>query len=379
MPTPSDASPGLHLQRTRERRTEVDALTARLGGPVGLAGVLADLNRTATVGSVPALAASWGFRWDAQDDGSRRWWPQGITCSGDAAAHDAAVDGAVTDGAVDGRRVLLTSAYAKERDGVGMGARISVVDVTDPGRVRYRHVLLVDAGLSDDELVLRPVKVHAGGLTWHGGHLHVAGTLRGLSSFRLADICAVPAGGDPRRLGPGPNGSVDAFGYRYLLPLRFSYEGRAGEGAEPMRYSFVSLDRSTSPPALVAGEYAPRRAAGGTRLARYGIEKATSLPGTEPGAGAGTDLVRALAVENGVRQMQGACVVDGRHYVTTSAGGYRRGSLWVGDPGCLRRYGGVLPIGPEDLTYWPETDELWSLSEYPHHRFVFAMDRSRFT
>jgi hypothetical protein len=30
-------------------------------------------------------------------------------------------------------------------------------------------------------------------------------------------------------------------------------------------------------------------------------------------------------------------------------------------------------MGPEDLSYWPSRDELWSLSEHPHRRWVFAM------
>jgi hypothetical protein len=37
----------------------------------------------------------------------------------------------------------------------------------------------------------------------------------------------------------------------------------------------------------------------------------------------------------------------------------------------------VLPVGVEDLSYWPSEDRLWSLSEYPGRRFVFAMDRAR--
>ena len=33
--------------------------------------------------------------------------------------------------------------------------------------------------------------------------------------------------------------------------------------------------------------------------------------------------------------------------------------------------------GPEDIVYWPETDLLWSVSEHPGRRWVFAMNRSR--
>ena len=51
--------------------------------------------------------------------------------------------------------------------------------------------------------------------------------------------------------------------------------------------------------------------------------------------------------------MQGAAVVDGTWFVTTSRGRYRLGSVWVGRPGALREHRWQLPVGPEDITYWP--------------------------
>jgi hypothetical protein len=51
--------------------------------------------------------------------------------------------------------------------------------------------------------------------------------------------------------------------------------------------------------------------------------------------------------------------------------------LYVGRPGAFRRHARVLPVGVEDLAYWPSRDELWTLSEYPGRRFVLAMERSR--
>ena len=49
---------GVHLVRTAERAAEIDALAERLGGRVGLAGVLDDLNREAIPSRVPGLARS---------------------------------------------------------------------------------------------------------------------------------------------------------------------------------------------------------------------------------------------------------------------------------------------------------------------------------
>ena len=254
---------GVHLVRTAERVAEVDALAERLGGRVGLAGVLDDLNRTARPGRVPGLAVSWGFRWDGEDERSRRWWPQGITTSADASEAEA----------VAGRSVVVTSAYSKTVDGYSKGARLSFVDVSDRTAVRYRHVLLVEAHLDEHgRLDLRPVPLHAGGIVWHGDHLHVAGTRRGLATFRLDDILRVPSGGDPTRLGIDGD-DVHGFGYRYVLPVRFGYEAVTGDGLEQLRYSFLSLDRSASPHELVAGEYGSGSMT--TRLVRYEIDPAT--------------------------------------------------------------------------------------------------------
>jgi hypothetical protein len=352
---------GVHLLRGADRVEEVEALAARLGGRVGLRGVLGDLNRRARAARVPAPAAVWGFRWDRDDLRSARWWPQGITTSADA--HEPEV--------AEGRSVLVTSAYSHQVEGYGQGARLTFVDLTDPSDIRYRHVLLVEPFLRDDGAVdVRPVTVHAGGIVWHGDHVHVAGTARGFSSFRLDDIVRVPAG-DPARLRVRDD-RVDGFGFRYFLPVRFTYDGHTGRGLPRMRYSFASLDRSVSPHQLVAGEYG--RDGLTTRLVRYEVDPLTSLLRAEDD---GRSLPTMLD-DGGVPGMQGATVVEGTWFVTTSRGRYRLGSVWVGRPGHLREHRRQLPVGPEDITYWPSRDQLWSLSEYPGARYVYAMPRRRF-
>lgn len=344
--------PGVHLVRGEDRAPEVDALAARLGGRAGLDGVLADLNRTATPVRVPGLAVRWGFRWQHDDQSTRRWWPQGITTSADAGP----------DESHSGRRVLMTSAYSKQVDGRSYGSRISVVDITDRGEIRYRHVLLVEPFVDDDGRPgVRPLHVHAGGIVWHGEHLHVAGTRHGFCTFRIDDALRVPDAA-----------GLDVFGYRYVLPLRFRYDAVTADGHDDLRYSFLSLDRSASPHELVAGEYGRDEMT--TRLARYELDATTGLL-TSGDDGAARPLILD---DRGIGHTQGAVVVDGRWYLTTSAGQYRLGSIWSGTPGDLRRHRFALPVGPEDITYWPSTDELWSLSEYPGHRYVFAMPRAQF-
>src|SRR4029078_10702367 len=70
------------------------------------------------------------------------------------------------------------------------GVRITFVDLAG---LRYRHVLLVVPVLDQHGmLVLRPLRVHAGGVVWTGPHLRVAATARGLVTCRVDDIMRVP-------------------------------------------------------------------------------------------------------------------------------------------------------------------------------------------
>lgn len=352
---------GVHLSRTDERVDEIDALASRLGGRVGLSAVLSDLNRTATVTTVPGQAPIWGFKWNSEDNRSQRWFPQGITTSADQGHPES----------VDGRNVVCTSWYSQVVKRLDKGARVTFVDITS-SPPRYRHVLLVEPVLDESgDVDLRPVHIHAGGVVWHGDYLHVAGTARGIYSFRLDDIVRVDSTGDDSSLGFRDDGRVDTFGYRYLLPVRFTYDAVTEDGHEELRYSFLSIDRGSSPHELIAGEWGKRSMS--TRLLRFEIDPSTSL------LRASTDgITRPLFLGNGVHHMQGATVVERAYYVTTSSGRYGYGTLYVGQPGRFTQYAKVLPIGVEDITYWPSRDELWSLTEYPARRYVFAMNRAEF-
>lgn len=328
-------SNGVHLRRTDENIAEIKALAGRHGDPVGVAGVVRELNRSAVRAPVPGLAVEWGFRWNDEDTASERWWPQGITNS----AHVPGVD----------QRLLVASWYAKD-DG---GSRITVVDLDT---LRYRHVLLAVPAFHGARVRFRPLTVHAGGLVWAGPYLYVAGTRRGLFTCRMDDIVEVEPG-------------EETFGHRFVLPVRFGYD--ATHDDDQMRYSFLSLDRSTDVPHLVAGEYA--RDDMTRRIVRYPLDPETHHLHAEQDG-----VSRPVSFdERGVGHMQGAAVVHGRYYVTASRGRWRLGAMHVGEPGAFRTYRRALPVGPEDLCYWAD-DLLWSLSEYPGRRYVFAMKRSTF-
>jgi hypothetical protein len=326
---------GVHLRRTGENADGIDALVRDHGERAGVAGVVELLNRTATRVPVPGLSVDWGFRWDDEDGASRRWWPQGITNS----AYVPGVD----------RRLLVASWYAKD----DRGSRISIVDLET---LRYRHVLLVVPTTDGSRTAFQPLGAHAGGLVWGGPYLHVAGTRRGLFTCLMDDIIEVE---------PGPL----SFGHRFVLPVRFSYE--AADDRDEMRYSFLSLDRSTDVPHLVAGEYA--RGDMTRRLVRYPLDPKTYYLTAEQDG-----VSRPVSFdERGVGHMQGAAIVHGRFYVTTSRGRWRLGAIKVGEPGAFRTHRWATPVGPEDLCYWQDDgDRLWSLTEYPTRRFVFSMMRS---
>jgi hypothetical protein len=336
---------GIHLQRTDENAAEIDALAARFGGRVGLDVLLGDLDRRGrrAWGALGrAVHRAWTF--DAADRRDRDWWPQGITLADDAGPHGPR-----------GRRIVVLTWYSK-RD---QGSRLTFYDLDSH---RYRHVLLAVPSTADDGTpTLAPLKVHAGGIAWCGPYLHVAATARGFMTCRVDDLLRVPDGHDP----------AGTHGYRYVLPVRFSYRAHAEEGHERMRYSFLSLDPASDPPALLAGEYGRGRQT--TRLARFPLDRDTfHLVAGEDGTS------RPAALEDGgVVQMQGAVVARGVHYVTVSKGPWTPGSVYAGRPGALQRRRWATPIGPEDLAYEPGTDLLWSVTEHPRRRWVFAMRRSR--
>jgi hypothetical protein len=334
---------GVHLRRVEGNAAAIDALASKLGGRVGLEAVLGDLDRRGRRSIAPGLKARWAFTWDRDDRRTRRWWPQGISTSADASDGDEWL----------GRRLVMTTWYAKPRPDGHHGARVSVIDLAS---LRYAHVLLVEPHLADDGTVsVAPVKVHAGGLVWRGHHLHVAATARGLVTFHLDDVLRVP-----------DDAGLETFGYRHVLPIRSVYEAVTDDGHERLRYSFISLDRSGSTPQLLAGEYARGRQS--RRFVRFETGEDGLLRAGDDG------VARPLLLdESGLAQAQGAVTARGRLFVTTSHGPWTPGSLHAGAPGAWTRHRWATPMGPEDLSYWPSRDELWSLSEHPHRRWVFAM------
>ncbi len=341
---------GVHLTLTDDKAAEIDALADLLGGRIGLAGVLERLDRQARpsrLGRLCGWLVDEAYAWEPADGRDHRWWPQGISGSADADPSERVL----------GRRLLLVSWYAHPDDGVSHGTRLTVLDLDS---LRYRHVLLVVPRLTDDGAVVTdPLTVHAGGIVWLGGAVHVAATARGLVTCHLDDVMTA---------GPG----IESFGHDLVLPVRSAYRAGTEPGHERLRYSFVSLGHAGAEggPVLVAGEYGRRRGAT-TRLAQFGVDAATSLLAADEDGRS-----RPRSVEDGSRaRMQGATRVDGNWHATVSTGPWLPGGLASGRPGALRLRPLALPMGPEDLTWSPSTRRLWSVSEHPGRRWVFSFPR----
>jgi hypothetical protein len=325
-------------------RPRVDRL-ARLGGrlePVGLDGVLGDLDRAAVPCPVPGKAAGPGFTWEERDREDRSWWPQGVA-------------------SLRSGEVLLVSWYAtRRRLARTPGARISVIDRRRPDAPRYRHVLLVAPHRRLGVLTVGTVPVHAGGIAVLGDLLYVADTLFGVRLFRLRDAMRVRPGA--RR----------PQGYDYVLPQLMAVRMPLLAGRRRLRFSFLSIGTVAGRPTLVVGEYRKARDAP-PRLARYPLDPATGLPVTDAHG-------RVTPVEVHERQpsrMQGAAVHGSAWWLTASAGEDVPGDLYVGAPGDWVRHRGVLPTGPEDLDWSSPGEQLWCVSEWPGRRWVFPIAADR--
>lgn len=311
---------GVHLTRTGDNTAAIDALASGYGGRVGVDAVLADLDRRLRRAWAPGRAVHRAWTWDAADRGDRRWWPQGVSPG------------------ADGRHLAVTW-YAK--DG---GSRLSLLDLA---RRRYQHVLLV----VPTEAGYEPLRVHAGGLVWHGPYLHVAATARGFWTAHADDVLRTPEG--------------------YVLPVRFGYRAAADEGVERLRYSFLSLDADSTPPRLVVGEYGNSRQT--RRLAHFPLDPDALLLAEDD-----EGRCRPLVVDGDVVRAQGVAVARGSYFLTASHGPWKPGSVYVGGPGAFRQHRWAVPMGPEDLAYEPDTDRLWTVTEHPHRRWIVAMRRAWF-
>lgn len=327
--------------------------------------VLDSANHAAVRTSVSASHFVHGFRWraDAEFDDfrTRSWYPQGVTTSSDAYGA----------GRYENRDVVLASWYDHADDGIQKGARISFVDWTNKSSPRYRHTLLVEPYTSGGQPTFRAVSIHAGGIFWYGYNLYVVDTYNGLRVFDLRHIYRVSTGRS-NVVGRQSDGTYHAFNYRYVLPQSRRYTPISPTGDNRLRFSFVSLDRTTTPDSILVGEYDVNGA--GPRIVRWDIDYTNRRLRTTNGV-----ATARWAYQVNVASMQGVNSINGRFFISRSRGSSTRGDLLTWRPGSVATiHTGALPIGPEDLSYRENVNELWTLNEYPGNRYVFAVRPSSF-
>lgn len=320
-----------------------------------LADVLTDLNRAGTtVSAVPGNPAgvSQAFGWNAGDQNVDYWIPQGLTGSADASA----------EGLVEGREVVLASWYYRIEDDPNAsgekGVRVSLADVTNPSSVAYRHLLLVEPFMNGSRPDFRAVKIHAGGMAWFGDLLYVADTVHGFRVFDLGRILRVDTG-QPTIGYDATQSAYYAANYKFIVPQIGHYE-RLGDCTP--RFSFVALDRSTTPARLVSGEYDAATITG--RLFRWPLMSSGHL---EAPVSFPSDAHFAMH-----SHLQGGVSKGATFWLSSSEPPAGAGALYVATEAATTQVVGWVDA-PEDLMIDVPRNKLWSLSEGHGERFVFAV------
>ncbi|WP_157430507.1 hypothetical protein [Actinomadura macra] len=332
----------------RLQRSGVDALITaqgqrRLGGGCGKAA------------GVPPHSLV--YCWDREDSATRTWVPQGVTGISDAVAGERWTGGG---------RPMLVSWHDKG------STRITFVN---PDRRTYRHVLLVEPETRGGRATYGDIDIHAGGIAWYGNKLYVADTRRGVREFdmrQIYDLGASKAGSTKNNDWIGLHGKkYYGHGFRYVMAQTGSWHyvrGSAGpkcRGAGPLRTSWLSIDRTTYRPVLIAGEYCRPSAPRG-RVVTWPLSELTGW----------SDRVRADWVaalpEN---KIQGGVRTHGSWWFTHNRG-TQRGQLlstyrgWD-DWGGVRRQ--TISHGPEDLSCYRGQRRIWTVAEHAHKRALWGL------
>ncbi len=362
------------------------SLRATVNTPVTLTDLMSDLsNSTAACdssqlhvlpehynGTNPTLSGSQilhssdHFCWDSGDSMVSYWIPQGITGS---------YDGAI-DGSLEGQTFTAVSWYYSASavpadptppiDYANKGVRITFVNAA---HTMYRSVLLVEPTSSSD---YKPVVVHAGGISLAGHYLYVTDSTHGLRVFDLDKMMTVTST-DKTIIGKSGT-SYYAYGYKYILPQVATYfQGTAATNCDsttarsttdPICFSSLALDRSTTPDRLVVGEYIDSTT--GARVVSYPVDSTSRKLVTS-----GSTVTASAAVTIPVSNVQGAFTFSSKYYLgRSSSNSY--GLMYGGGSGSTPLTSSWT-IGGEDL-YHQQVDsngsalpgQLWTLTEHAY-------------
>jgi hypothetical protein len=311
--------------------------------------------------------------WDTTDAAGTVWNPQGITTSGDAD----------NDGAWGANTVLLSGWQYTVDDGRRNDARVAFIDYTNPASAAYRWVYLVAPDSTGSTFAA--AKAHAGGMIWYGDKLLVSGAGNSSVAIRVFSMSHILQATDSAATIGKTTSGYAAYGYQYVMPQvgYYTYAGGACDlstnTAVPC-FSSLSLDRSTSPDSLVTAEYFANGLGG--RVARYSFGADYLLA-----ANASNGVAATQAYQTGVANMQGVLSWGGRWYFAHSSA-TSNGQLWRGAPGqagvsktCTNPGSSAYmcwAMHPEALTYFLATGLVWSVTEWPNQRVVFAVPLTSF-
>lgn len=289
----------------------------------------------------------WESTPDFDDFNTEKWMPQGISSTADA----------LESGTYEGKNGWVVSWYT----GKSTSARVTFVDRSND---KYRHVLLVYPNATDD---FRAVPVHAGGIVWYGNTLWVADTKNGIRVFDLSNVWQVDSGDG---VGKKAGGGYSAAGYKYVIPQIMWYEWAPEFN---LQFSYVSLDRTTTPDSLLVGEYRNDTTLYPIRMAQWDLDYTKRRLKTDS-----SGLAKATwAYCVGIERMQGAVQVDGKIYISRSNGKNGKGDVWGWSPGDNAKLNaGLFPPGPEDMSYDKRDKKVWTVTEHPGKRYIVGVKTS---
>ncbi|MFJ6985443.1 MULTISPECIES: hypothetical protein [unclassified Streptomyces] len=353
---------------------DLDRLAAGMGAPLGVDEVLRGAGRAlrdtvdCTAGERAALpltpTATRAYCWNTADtDG---WRPGAVTTSGDADE----------DGMWGAHRVILSGWSRADGPADGRGlARIAFVNADNLNRPTYTWGLLavpVDGGRDYRGLVSR-----VSGMVWYQDKLLVTADDDGGTALYVYDVNRVH-----RATVAGPAigrvpGGWSADGAPYVLPAVAAY--RLSGGPRAPHPATVSLDRSTAPDTLVAGEWTLDGGDRRARLWRYAFDAAPGRSGLlagDPGDPGGR-VGATEAYTTKATGLHSVLAYRGTWYLSRTGGdGDGRGTLWRQDSEGARaaRCGAddsrhCWSPGTESLSYWTATGEVWAQSG----RTLFAL------
>ncbi|PUB31522.1 hypothetical protein C8K30_10136 [Promicromonospora sp. AC04] len=352
----------------------VGALDAALPN-VSMGTVADDANRTPSCDSAPSVTNRTAYYcWNAGDQGTSDWYPQGITTSSDA--YEA--------GTYDGKRINLVSWYDHADDGIDKGVRISVSNLSASASAPpYRHILLVEPSGTTSAPSYKPINVHAGGIMWYGNLLYVADTGGGFRVFDLDHLWQVSTGSSSA-IGRQSDGSYHAFDYKYVLPQTAKFTDSTAGGYAQLQHSSVSLDRTSTPDSVVVSEYRTATdIANGAQVRTIRVPIDYTNRYLKPASDGIIKATEAYRID--LESVQGSTAINGEFFYSQSDGTNFSDPNADGDlhtfaapSGAMVRHGNALTVGSEDLSYDPTRDYLWSLGEHPGYRWVYAADASSF-